>query len=137
MKTVCLYLAFMLVPLYMEAQESYSVNSSEKTKRGTMGTRYLGDVNLDGTSDITDVICIVDYVLSKPLKVFAARNADMNGDGAIDISDAIVIVDYILGKRPSIISGSDDFSTDEVYIKAQEQTVGHQRGFSDQRRMLR
>ena len=62
--------------------------------------QYLGDVNLDEKIDITDAMCIVDLILSKPLNVFAAINADLNGDGVIDITDAMKIVDIILNRQP-------------------------------------
>ena len=106
MKKACLYLVFMLIPLYAEGN---SFKSSG---------RFLGDVNLDGQINVTDVMCIVDYVLLKPLKVFAAYNADMNDDGSINIVDAMVIVDYILGRHTSTVTISDDLTTDEVYVNA-------------------
>ena len=106
MKKACLYLAFMLVPLYVEGTCFKSAG------------HFLGDVNLDDKIDVTDVMCIVDYVLSKQLRVFAAYNADVNDDGTIDVTDAMVIVDYLLGKPTSTVSASDNLSTDEVYVKS-------------------
>ena len=106
MKKACLYLAFMLVPLYVEGNFFKSAG------------HFLGDVNLDDKIDVTDVMCIVDYVLSKQLRVFAAYNADVNDDGTIDVTDAMVIVDYLLGKPTSTVSASDNLSTDEVYVKS-------------------
>jgi len=106
MKKACLYLVFMLAPLYVQGGSSHSAG------------RFLGDVNLDGRIDVTDVMCIVDYVLSKQLTEFAAYNADINDDGAIDITDAMVIVDYLLGKQTVIVPTSDNLTTDEVYVKA-------------------
>ncbi|MBP5387443.1 MAG: dockerin type I repeat-containing protein [Prevotella sp.] len=106
MKKACLYLAFMLVSLYVEGNCFKAAG------------HFLGDVNLDDKIDVTDVMCIVDYVLSKQLRVFAAYNADVNDDGTIDVTDAMVIVDYLLGKPTSTVSASDNLSTDEVYVKS-------------------
>ena len=59
---------------------------------------YLGDVDLSGAIDVTDVMVIVDYVLNKPLRSFSFVNADVNEDGIVDVSDAMIIVNIILGK---------------------------------------
>ena len=79
-------------------------------------TRYLGDVNVDGNIDVTDVMCIVDYVLGKPLKVFSAINAEMNSDGSIDITDAMMIVDIILHKSSSVAAATSISNCDMVYV---------------------
>ena len=79
-------------------------------------THYLGDVNLDGVIDVTDVMCIVDYVLGKPLKVFSAINAEMNSDGAIDITDAMMIVDIILHKSSSVVAATSISNCDLMYV---------------------
>ena len=61
----------------------------------------VGDVNHDGEVDITDVLCVVDYILGKPLEGFDVSAADLNQDAAIDISDVLLIVDLILGIHES------------------------------------
>jgi hypothetical protein len=58
----------------------------------------MGDVNGDGAIDISDVLCVVDYILGKKVEPFDASVADLNTDQAIDISDVLLIVDVILGK---------------------------------------
>ena len=66
----------------------------------TNGIVYApGDVNHDGTVDISDVLTTVDYVLKKGNSSFFFSNADLNNDGTIDISDILAIVDLILGRR--------------------------------------
>ena len=61
-----------------------------------------GDVNADGTRDISDAISLLSWLfnggpapalLSCPGEVSGPRNGDTNGDGAIDLSDTI----YLLG----------------------------------------
>ena len=58
-----------------------------------------GDVNEDGSIDISDVLLLVDMILGKE-RVTPQRlaNGDVNEDGTIDISDVLMVVDIILGK---------------------------------------
>ena len=56
-----------------------------------------GDVNYDGEVDISDVLCVVDYILGKTLVGFDVSAADLNQDATIDISDVLLLVDIILG----------------------------------------
>ena len=60
--------------------------------------RIWGDANGDGTTDISDVICIVNYILDRPLKSFVFVNADTSENKMIELNDALLIVAYILGK---------------------------------------
>ena len=60
---------------------------------------YKGDVDGDGTINITDAMCIIDYVLGKQPSNFIFQNADMDDSGTVDVTDAMIIVDIILGKN--------------------------------------
>lgn len=53
-----------------------------------------GDVNGDGTVDITDANILINAVLGKP----ATGITDINGDGVTDVSDINIVVNIILGK---------------------------------------
>jgi hypothetical protein len=57
-----------------------------------------GDSNGDGSVDIADAVCIVNYIVGKPAPAFVAKAADANGDGVVDIADAVRIVNLIVGK---------------------------------------
>ena len=57
-----------------------------------------GDVNNDGTVDISDVLATVDFVLGRANGDFNLQAADVFTDGVIDISDVLGIVDIILGR---------------------------------------
>ena len=60
---------------------------------------YLkGDANNDGSVDIADAVCIVNYVVGKLNTNFVPEAADVNGDGDVDIADAVHIVNYVVGK---------------------------------------
>ena len=65
----------------------------------TYRLNYPGDANCDGQVDISDVVTVVNYVLSGSASdntSFDHQNADMNEDGNIDISDVVSIVNMIL-----------------------------------------
>ena len=61
--------------------------------------QLLGDVNEDGEIDITDVVFVVNYILSTQSESLNLKNADLNNDGKIDISDVIHIVNIILNRK--------------------------------------
>ena len=80
----------------------------ELTKKSTGNLFYIslsvenqslmGDANGDGIVDISDVLCIVDYILGKKVEKFDSSAADLNADHIIDITDVLSVVDVILGK---------------------------------------
>ncbi len=58
----------------------------------------MGDVNLDGSVDILDIVTIVDFIVNGPMPVgdiFTA--ADLNSDDAVDIIDIVMLVALIIG----------------------------------------
>ena len=56
-----------------------------------------GDVNFDGTIDITDVITLINFVLGQTPTEEESLTADMNQDGILNILDVISLVSEILG----------------------------------------
>ena len=56
-----------------------------------------GDVNFDGSLDVTDVILLVNFVLGTTPTEEQALTADFNQDGIINILDVITLVGEILG----------------------------------------
>ena len=56
-----------------------------------------GDVNFDGSLDITDIITMVNFVLGQPRTEEEELTADMNQDGILNILDVIQLVGEILG----------------------------------------
>ena len=56
----------------------------------------LGDVNMDGNLDISDVVAIVNYILGSEPNVFNRTAADLNKDSNIDISDVVRLVNLVL-----------------------------------------
>ena len=55
-----------------------------------------GDVNGDGTVDISDVVALVNIILNGSSDYQA--EADVNNDEGIDISDVVALVNIILGQ---------------------------------------
>ncbi len=58
----------------------------------------LGDVNHDGQVSVTDVMMLVNHILSNPLSNFHEGEADMNGDHQINVTDVMLIVKRVLTK---------------------------------------
>lgn len=56
----------------------------------------LGDVNGDGIVNVTDVVCLVSYILGSNTTDIILEAADVNGDGDINITDAVGITNIIL-----------------------------------------
>lgn len=55
-----------------------------------------GDCNGDGSVNITDVTCLIDYLLGNEQSSFVAMNADVDFDSSIDIKDVTKLIDYLL-----------------------------------------
>lgn len=56
----------------------------------------IGDVNGDGVVNITDVTCLINYLLSKQGHNIDFQNSDVDGDGRINISDLTELVNNLL-----------------------------------------
>jgi len=57
-----------------------------------MTSFLLGDVNLDGTVDVTDVVIVVNHFQSETTDELDFNVTDINGDGVIDVTDVVGIV---------------------------------------------
>ncbi len=59
-----------------------------------------GDVNGDGTVDVSDVNLVINIMLGKMVASDELQVAsDVNGDGRVDVTDVNVIINIMLGKR--------------------------------------
>ena len=56
-------------------------------------TSLIGDVNGDGSVNISDVTCLIDLLLSNSSTPAAA---DVNGDSSVNISDVTYLIDMLL-----------------------------------------
>lgn len=66
-------------------------------QKPTVTVQYgpTGDVNGDGTVNISDVTLLVNIILGNATDPYG--NADVNGDGTVNISDVTLLVNIILG----------------------------------------
>lgn len=58
----------------------------------------LGDTNLDGSVNVTDVTDITNSVLGSPAPNFCKITAEMNGDGTLNVSDITTLINKILAQ---------------------------------------
>ncbi|MBR1474270.1 MAG: M6 family metalloprotease domain-containing protein [Muribaculaceae bacterium] len=54
-----------------------------------------GDLNGDGTVDVTDINTLINIILGKSEQ---QRDADINGDGTVDVTDVNMLINIILRK---------------------------------------
>ena len=59
----------------------------------------IGDINMDGQVNISDVTILIDFLLGNEVSPFDSQAADMNPDGDINISDVTMLIDYLLGNN--------------------------------------
>ena len=59
----------------------------------------IGDINMDGLVNISDVTILIDFLLGNEVSPFDSQAADMNPDGDINISDVTMLIDYLLGNN--------------------------------------
>ena len=55
-----------------------------------------GDVNGDGSVNISDVTVLIDYLLNGNTSGVNISAADCNQDGSVNIGDVTVLIDYLL-----------------------------------------
>ena len=65
------------IPVFLEVSETFSLP---------------GDINLDGTVNVTDVVSLVNLILSGQ----SNSSSDINGDDLTNITDIITLIDFIL-----------------------------------------
>lgn len=57
----------------------------------------LGDVNSDKKVNVTDVMCVANYIVGITPEVFVEEAADVNASGSINITDLIAIANIAVG----------------------------------------
>jgi len=71
------------------------------------GNQAPGDCNQDGAFDLSDAVCLLDFIFQSTPPVLPCNSTpanvalmDCNGDGAIDISDAIYKLNFLFQGGP-------------------------------------
>ena len=70
-----------------------------KVELATASNPDLGDVNGDGKIDVSDVVCMVNYILENPIDVFILENADIDNNTEVNITDVTMLVNIILRSK--------------------------------------
>jgi len=82
---------------YLTAMDTHG-NESDPSGTVQALTGSLGDINLDTSIDIIDIILICDIILDDIIITdYEQWAADLNADGDFDIRDIIAVVNLILG----------------------------------------
>ncbi len=81
-----------LVDSDMSGEPDDTLNLPNEMEPGCCDVR--GDVNRDGSVDISDLIYLVDYSFSGGSAPLCEEEGDVNGDKTIDVTDLIYLVDY-------------------------------------------
>ena len=86
--------------IIMKAQQTGSsvekeVYTTEAPEVQINGSFLPGDVDMSGEVNITDVVALVNYILSNDSSSVLS-NGDMDGNGSIDITDVVALVNLIL-----------------------------------------
>ena len=84
--------ATLYVPKGTKSQYQSTADWNRISKIEEMTNPY--DVNNDGSIDISDVVVLVNAILSSST---TNNSYDVNGDGSVDISDVVSLVNKILG----------------------------------------
>ena len=56
----------------------------------------FGDVNMDGSVNVSDVISMINYLMTGDDSNFNAENADGNGDGLVNINDVTLLIGKLM-----------------------------------------
>lgn len=78
--------------IYTDGTESKWSNAETVTLQAGGQTYAQGDVNMDGSVNISDVTDLIDMLLSDNTK----PSGDVNGDGSINITDVTDLIDLLL-----------------------------------------
>ena len=84
----------------------------------TASTFRRGDCNVDGTVDISDALCILNWLFLRSESPVCVAVTNTNGDAGEDISDAVYLLTHLLLGGPSPVApfpkcGPGTLPTDE------------------------
>ena len=73
-----------------------------------------GDVNMDGTVNVTDVTALVNYLLGGNSVQINTDAADLSGDGSVNVTDVTMLINNIMESR-SFVMGRGCGEALEIY----------------------
>jgi len=62
----------------------------------TLPASLIGDVNMDGQVNISDVITLINFMMGSEVNPFDDQAADVNYDGNVNISDVTALISSVL-----------------------------------------
>lgn len=74
-------------------------NPGEPTSGSNDPTRKIGDVDADGTVDVTDAVILIGHYLQDTTDKLKLPVADINKDNVIDVTDAVGIIQIYLNNQ--------------------------------------
>ncbi len=86
-------------PVNLSATQSFSIPAGgyRVYVKGESAPSWLkGDVNGDGSVNISDIAKVIDLILGNQAPADVFTRADINGDGSVNISDVAALIDIIL-----------------------------------------
>lgn len=99
------------------SSQAYGNNMKSKSGKWTI---YSGDVNQDGTVDLSDEVAIINDILS--FTVGSGLATDLNGDAQIDLSDIVIAINnalaFVSKQTPMTLLMKED------WINSKENKVG-------------
>lgn len=85
-----------LLATNIDGDEILTLSDLTKMYFSNDATALVGDVNMDGLVNITDVVCLVNYLLTGDETGIDLIAADVNVDSEINITDAVTLLNLIL-----------------------------------------
>ena len=85
-----------LFSIVLNTADNVSIKPNDVTATLSLSDVAPGDVNGDGSINVTDVGMVIDHILEHTPAGFIAEAADINGDGDINVTDVGLIIDIIL-----------------------------------------
>ena len=62
-----------------------------------MDASEKGDMTGDGIANVTDLVALVDILMSD----MDDASADLNGDGVVNITDLVILIEMVMSSEPS------------------------------------
>ncbi len=87
-------------PVQLNATQSFTIPAGGYkvyVKGEPHANHLLGDVNLDGSVNISDITLLIDYIILGEVPQDMFVYADVNGDGSVNVSDITAVIDIIIG----------------------------------------
>ena len=72
-----------------------------------------GDVNSDGAVSVSDVGCVINYILEQVPSTFVFEAADMNGDKTVSVTDVGMIINHILNDGAASRKEGNELATNK------------------------